>query len=240
MNPEKFGFRVLPLDTEPVIDDTTLRDGVQMPGLAVSPQDAAEIARRHALARSRQAGVTQYFARAFDRADRILDVGAGAGADLAFLVTEGYQAYGIEPVAEMRAEAVRAHPELSGLLLEGSLPDDLPDLAGLGGPVDGVVCAFVLQHLPRAALFDAVFSLRRMFRPGGRVLASIPTRRNDLDEAGRDQFGRYFSGVQAGELELLFQQAGFRTLDRWDEEHSQQRGGRVQWATLLFELVEGE
>jgi len=35
----------LPLKTDPVIDDTTLRDGIQMPGLAVSPKDAAEIAR---------------------------------------------------------------------------------------------------------------------------------------------------------------------------------------------------
>jgi isopropylmalate/homocitrate/citramalate synthase len=45
MKPDDFSFPKLPLDTEPIIDDTTLRDGVQMPGLAVSPQDAAEIAR---------------------------------------------------------------------------------------------------------------------------------------------------------------------------------------------------
>jgi len=38
-------FNRLSLKTEPLIDDTTLRDGVQMPGLAVSPEDAAEIAR---------------------------------------------------------------------------------------------------------------------------------------------------------------------------------------------------
>ncbi|MBS7639269.1 MAG: homoaconitate hydratase [Candidatus Bathyarchaeia archaeon] len=41
---EDLYFR-LPLKTEPIIDDTTLRDGIQMPGLAVSPEDAAEIAR---------------------------------------------------------------------------------------------------------------------------------------------------------------------------------------------------
>jgi len=41
---ENFYFR-LPLKTEPIIDDTTLRDGIQMPGLAVSPEDAAEIVR---------------------------------------------------------------------------------------------------------------------------------------------------------------------------------------------------
>jgi len=41
---ERFYFK-LSLKTDPIIDDTTLRDGVQMPGLAVSPEDAAEIAR---------------------------------------------------------------------------------------------------------------------------------------------------------------------------------------------------
>jgi isopropylmalate/homocitrate/citramalate synthase len=45
MNFEDLYFNNLALKTEPLIDDTTLRDGVQMPGLAVSPEDAAEIAR---------------------------------------------------------------------------------------------------------------------------------------------------------------------------------------------------
>ena len=33
----------LALKTEPTIDDTTLRDGIQMPGLAVDPKSMAEI-----------------------------------------------------------------------------------------------------------------------------------------------------------------------------------------------------
>ncbi len=213
------------------MDETTLR---------AYAAHASEIAGRHARGRELVAGMTQYFARAFDPGDRILDIGVGAGGDLAFLVSEGYQAYGVEPVAEMRAEAVRAFPELRGRILEGSLPDDLPDLSDLGSPLDGAICAAVLQHLPRGELFDAVVSVRRLLRPGGRVLASIPTRRSDIDEEGRDEFGRYFSRVQPEELERLFQRAGFRTLDRWDEEHNQERGGLVQWATLLFELVKGE
>ena len=45
MNFKDLYFNNLTLRTEPLIDDTTLRDGVQMPGLAVSPEDAAEIAR---------------------------------------------------------------------------------------------------------------------------------------------------------------------------------------------------
>ena len=45
MKADMFTFPKLPLETEPLIDDTTLRDGVQMPGLAVSPEDAAQIAK---------------------------------------------------------------------------------------------------------------------------------------------------------------------------------------------------
>lgn len=43
MKIDSFYFK-LGLNTEPIIDDTTLRDGIQMPGLAASPKDAAQIA----------------------------------------------------------------------------------------------------------------------------------------------------------------------------------------------------
>jgi len=39
---EDFYFK-MQLKTDPIIDDTTLRDGIQMPGLAVDPEDAARI-----------------------------------------------------------------------------------------------------------------------------------------------------------------------------------------------------
>jgi isopropylmalate/homocitrate/citramalate synthase len=44
MNLEDFYFKMPPLKTEPILDDTTLRDGIQMPGLAAGPKDAAKIA----------------------------------------------------------------------------------------------------------------------------------------------------------------------------------------------------
>jgi isopropylmalate/homocitrate/citramalate synthase len=44
MKLEDFYFKMPPLKTEPIIDDTTLRDGIQMPGIAVGPHDAAKIA----------------------------------------------------------------------------------------------------------------------------------------------------------------------------------------------------
>ncbi len=44
MDIKDFYFKLKPLKTEPIIDDTTLRDGIQMPGLAAGPRDAAKIA----------------------------------------------------------------------------------------------------------------------------------------------------------------------------------------------------
>jgi citrate (Re)-synthase len=37
-------FKMKPLQTDVIIDDTTLRDGIQMPGIAVGPKDSAKIA----------------------------------------------------------------------------------------------------------------------------------------------------------------------------------------------------
>ncbi|MCL2691054.1 MAG: hypothetical protein FWE56_02195 [Candidatus Bathyarchaeota archaeon] len=45
MELNQFYFKLPELKTEPIIDDSTLRDGIQMPGLAVGPQDAAQIAK---------------------------------------------------------------------------------------------------------------------------------------------------------------------------------------------------
>ena len=44
MEIKDFFFKMQSLKTEVIIDDTTLRDGIQMPGLATSPKDAAKIA----------------------------------------------------------------------------------------------------------------------------------------------------------------------------------------------------
>jgi len=44
MDLKDYFFKMPPIKTEAIIDDTTLRDGIQMPGLAAAPKDAAKIA----------------------------------------------------------------------------------------------------------------------------------------------------------------------------------------------------
>jgi citrate (Re)-synthase len=45
MDIKDYFFKMKPLQTEAILDDTTLRDGIQMPGLAAGPKDAARIAK---------------------------------------------------------------------------------------------------------------------------------------------------------------------------------------------------
>ena len=44
MDLKDYFFKMPTLQTNPIIDDTTLRDGIQMPGLATGPKDSAKIA----------------------------------------------------------------------------------------------------------------------------------------------------------------------------------------------------
>src|SRR5512137_554445 len=44
MDIKDYFFKMKPLQTEAILDDTTLRDGIQMPGLAAGPKEAAKIA----------------------------------------------------------------------------------------------------------------------------------------------------------------------------------------------------
>lgn len=201
---------------------------------------ASEIARRHRELQPADAGISRLLSRAFAPNDRILDVGAGSGRDLAHLVAEGHVAYGLEPVREMRDEAIAAYPVLTGRLVDGSLPDALPDLSSIGAPFDGVLCSAVLQHVPRAQLLDAVYEIRKLLRPLGRALVSVPARRSDVGPNGRDAYGRLFHSVPPGELALLFERVGFRVVECWADEDSLGRAD-TGWSTFLFErLGEGE
>jgi SAM-dependent methyltransferase len=184
---------------------------------------------------SAHSGIADYFPLAFPPGSRVLDLGCGTARDTAQLAREGHVAYGVEPAQRMRELAVEHHPELRYRILAGDLPDGLPGPDDLGGPFDGVVCSAVLQHLDRQQLFDAVFAMKALLAPRGRLLVSIPDRRHDLDSESRDEQGRLFNNISANELELLFERAGFDAIGRWDNPDGLGRQGR-DWITSLFTL----
>jgi 2-polyprenyl-6-hydroxyphenyl methylase/3-demethylubiquinone-9 3-methyltransferase len=99
--------------------------------------------------------------------ERVLDLGCGAGRFLAALAQAGAEPVGVE-LAEAALERARANApgaELRLLEPDGSLPLDHRS-------IDLVWCSEVLEHVADAgALLGEV---RRVLRPGGRLLATVP------------------------------------------------------------------
>jgi len=205
---------------------------MDQPTSAFYDRYAKDVAARYEAADS---AVSKYFPLAFAPGSRVLDVGAGSGRDMAVLARQGYEAYGVEPSAAMREAAVQAHPDLSERVLAAELPAIGEPF---GGGFDGLLCSAVLMHVPDAELFDAAFALRKLLKPFGRLLISLPLARDDLVHGDRDKDGRLFQNYTPEAMQLLLERLGFQQIGRWHSEDSLGRGG-ITWYTLLFELRVG-
>lgn len=191
---------------------------------------AADLARRYIAAGSAPA---QHFATAFTPGSRVLDIGCGSGRDVQALIDAGYEANGIDACDDMLQQARGRYPATANRLSIDTLPNlaRIPDAS-----FDGILCWAVLMHLPEEFLFDGVFNLRRILKPGGRLLISTPLAGPTVDPSSlRDPDGRLFNGVTPENFHFLLEKVGFHRINRWDEEDSLGRADR-RWATQLFVL----
>lgn len=174
-----------------------------------------------------------HMAMAFAGCTTVLDIGCGSGRDMRSLQGLGFLVDGIDPCETFVKHAIsQKGPYDSSITV-----DSLPELATISdGAYDGVLCSAVIMHLPEEELFDAVFSIRRILKEKGRALISIPHPDETINaQTQRDEKGRLFNGISAGQLELLFERIGFRLLHRSTSNDSLKRGYRT-WENLLFEL----
>jgi SAM-dependent methyltransferase len=183
-------------------------------------------------AEARHSAISAYFDLAFKAGGKVLDVGSGSGRDLVILGEKGFGAYGIEPNDSMRAFALQNHPELSARLQYGSLP-----LTGtpFGGQFDGVVCSAVMMHLTEEQLSGSWESFRRVLKPNGRVLISLPLMRPDLLKDDRDKDGRLFKNHSPALIESLATSLGFSQIDLGSQATSEYAD--IIWSIYLFELA---
>jgi SAM-dependent methyltransferase len=177
--------------------------------------------------------------RAFEKNHTILDVGCGTGRDVGFLLRKGKDAFGVDASKEMLAAA---HSALAGSGLSGQgrlFEAELPDLSLFGdGEFDGVLCSAVLMHLAEDKIFDAVYALRRVLRPGGTLLVSVPAARNDVDSTTRrDPSGRLFGELPPEKLQLLFERVGFAVRKPEVVADSLGRDG-IQWCVIEFSRLD--
>jgi len=177
--------------------------------------------------------------RAFAGKRKILDVGCGTGRDVAFLLRKGKDAFGTDAVPEMLVQA-RATLESQGEKTSGRLfQESLPRLKTIrDGEFDGVLCSAVLMHLPDDQVFDAVYALRRILKPGGALMVSVPVLRDDVNAVDRRAGdGRLFSELPPGKLQLLLERMGFAAVDTSESQDSLGRDG-ILWWTGVFQCLD--
>jgi SAM-dependent methyltransferase len=142
--------------------------------------------------------------------ERVLDLGCGAGRFVAALQAAGADPVGVE-VAEAALERARRNApgaDLRAIEPDGSLPLE-------HASVDLVWCSEVLEHVADTAY--ALLEARRVLRPGGRLLVTVPFHgrlKGTLIALARfdahfDPLGQHLRFYTRTSLEATLRQAGF-------------------------------
>lgn len=94
---------------------------------------------------------------------RLLDVGCADGHLLRTLGARIHDSVGVDPDARPRSEPAYR-------LIRGGFPDGLDD----PGPFDAITMLAVFEHFTEADRPRVVEACRRLLRPGGRVVITVP------------------------------------------------------------------
>jgi SAM-dependent methyltransferase len=227
----------------PKLDFRFIRDGfdatviVDTQTLQYYSDHAAELTHKYATAAG---GVSEYFKEAWPAPSRILDIGCGSGRDFLELTRAGHLVFGVDACPAMVAAAIaecrRQAVDPNGRFF----CEALPDLCSFkDDEFDGVLCSGVLMHLPESQLFDSVYTIRRILKPDGRLLVSVPSKNDDVDPGTRrDADGRLFTDCPPEQLGLLLERVGFRRIWSKISDDSLGRKSRT-WAVMLLAKAGG-
>ncbi len=110
---------------------------------------------------------------------RVLDLGCGTGRHVVYLKQHGFDVigfdnapHGLQLTADWLADEKLTAPLV---LADVHAPLPFPD-----GAFDAIVCIKVIHHGLRERVLGAVGEIRRILRPGGMLLLSVPGRRKRL------------------------------------------------------------
>jgi SAM-dependent methyltransferase len=103
---------------------------------------------------------------------RVLDIGAGTGADAAYLVALGHWVVAVEPTDELRLPGIALHPSARIDWVSDSLPD-LAVTRQRGQQFDVIMLTAVWMHLDARERQHAMPQVASLLRRGGVLIMSL-------------------------------------------------------------------
>ena len=164
---------------------------------------------------------------------RLLDIGCGTGRDIAEFRKAGFTVIGAEVSEEMIAQASVKYPEISKNLFQTGLPE----LTGITGTFDVILCSGVIQHIQTQFLYESFRTVTSLLEDKGIFILSFPLEYPDIDKNSmRDKDGRLFIIRPEEKYRFLIERQGFIQLERIIQEDSLSRQG-IKWAIHIYRKV---
>lgn len=171
-----------------------------------------------------------------DRFPKLLEIGCGSGRDAAFMVSNGYDVTAVDGSQAMITEANKLHPELNGRLSVIELPHDLHMLQG---HYDGVYSIATLMHLSKIELLPVMMKIVELLREGGLLFFSISIERDDTNDIGYDEKGRYFNKMTKTQWMQMCNTCNLKCIQISESDDGLGRGG-ITWLTIVAEKFTAE
>jgi ubiquinone/menaquinone biosynthesis C-methylase UbiE len=173
---------------------------------AAYDQIAARYAQANAAMPTELATAAARFRRLVGPEARVLDLGCGAGRDMAWLERLGLNIIGVDYSSGMLAHA----------LVQANGPLLLMDIRHLGLrdlQFRGVWCCASLLHLPKSEAPQAFAEMRRVLVPGGVLFLSVQLGVGEVwERCSYADAERFFSRYEQSEMAALLSECGFTTI----------------------------
>lgn len=139
----------------------------------------------------------------------MLDLGCGAGRDLAWFTAQGLTAIGCDLSSGM---LVQARQVTRSALCQM----EMRSLGWASGSFQAVWCCAALLHLPKQAAPRALAEIARVLLPGGDLFLSVQKGSGEIIERAPypEEIERFFARYVPDEMAVLLEQAGFQILAR--------------------------
>jgi 2-polyprenyl-3-methyl-5-hydroxy-6-metoxy-1,4-benzoquinol methylase len=156
-----------------------------------------------------------------------IDIGAGSGADAAWLAARGYRVVAVEPTEAMRARAMALHPAATIEWIDDSLPA-LRRVIAQRRSFDLVMLSAVWMHLDAEERRLAMAKVAALVTPDGMLVMTL--------RHGPVPNGRLMFAVSAEETIALAGARGLVPVLHVHAESSQasNRDAGVSWSQLAF------